>query len=90
VALRGLVLNDASVGSANGTPDGVDAVAAALVCGGKQRRGRRPGRAGRAFAQGDAQIEAGLTTPRHCFAPVVLVRERHQGKVGGWLVATGF
>ena len=34
VTLHGLVLNDASVGNANGTPDGVDAVAAALVCGG--------------------------------------------------------
>jgi hypothetical protein len=33
--VHGLVLNDASTGDANGTPDGVDGVAAAVVCGGK-------------------------------------------------------
>src|SRR4249920_2262967 len=35
VEVYGLVLNDASTGDANGTPDGVDGVAAAVVCGGK-------------------------------------------------------
>src|ERR1700689_5083900 len=34
VDLHGLVLNDASVGEFNGSPDGVDAVAVAAVCGG--------------------------------------------------------
>ena len=77
MALHGLVLNDASVGNANGTPDGVDAAAAALVC-------------GRGSAAVAAQAEPRLTRPRHCFAPVVIVRERHQGKIGGWLAATGF
>ena len=33
--VKGLVLNDASTGHFNGTPDGVDGVAAAVVCGGK-------------------------------------------------------
>ncbi len=33
VELHGLVLNDASVGAFNGSPDGVDAVAVAVVCG---------------------------------------------------------
>ena len=34
VDLHGLVLNDASVGQFNGTQDGVDAVAVAIVCSG--------------------------------------------------------
>ena len=34
VDLHGLVLNDASTGQFNGTPDGVDAVAVAVVCAG--------------------------------------------------------
>ena len=32
VEVKGLVLNDASTGDSNGTPDGVDGVAAAVVC----------------------------------------------------------
>ncbi len=40
VTLHGLVLNDASVGKFNGSPDGVDAVAAALICGGSNAAGR--------------------------------------------------
>ena len=34
VKVKGLVLNDASTGDSNGTPDGVDAVAAAVICSG--------------------------------------------------------
>ena len=33
--VHGLVLNDESTGQFNGTPDGVDAVAAAVICDGK-------------------------------------------------------
>jgi hypothetical protein len=89
--LHGLVLNDASTGSANGSPDGVDAVAIALVCG--------AGSAATVAAQtdavalgkgGDARVDAKLSLARECIAPVVLVRERYEGKIGGWLAATGF
>jgi hypothetical protein len=37
VDIRGLVLNDPSVGKYDGSPDGVDAVAAAVVCRGKSQ-----------------------------------------------------
>ena len=90
MALRGLVLNDASVGSADGTPDGVDAVAAALVCGGSNAAVVAQAEPVTLSPKGDAHIEARLTMPGHCFAPVVIVRERCQGKIDGWLVATGF
>ena len=33
--VKGLVLNDVTTGNFNGTPDGVDGVAAAVLCGGR-------------------------------------------------------
>ncbi len=38
---------------------------------------------------GDAKISAKLTLPNGCIAPVVVLRERYEGKVGWWLAATG-
>jgi hypothetical protein len=90
VTLHGLVLNDASVGKFNGSPDGVDAVAAAVICGGSAAAVAAQAEPVTLSPKGDAQIEAKLTMPQHCFAPVVVVRERYQGKIGGWLAATGF
>jgi hypothetical protein len=90
VTLHGLVLNDASVGQANGSPDGVDAVAVALVCGGASAAVAAQAEPVALSTKGDAQIEAKLPMPQHCFAPVVIVRERYEGKIGGWLAATGF
>ena len=90
VTLHGLVLNEASVGNANGTPDGVDAVAAALVSGGSNAAVAAQAEPVTLSPKGDVRIEARLAMPRHCFAPVVIVRERYQGKIGGWLAATGF
>jgi hypothetical protein len=90
VTLHGLVLNDASVGQFNGSPDGVDAVAAAVICGGSNAAVAAQAEPMTLSPKGDAQIEAKLTMPQHCFAPVVVVRERYQGKIGGWLAATGF
>ena len=43
VQVSGLVLDDASVGVANGTADGVDAIAVAIVCGGKVTAQAEPG-----------------------------------------------
>jgi hypothetical protein len=37
---------------------------------------------------GDAGIEATLSIPKLCVDPVVLVRERYEGKIGGGLATT--
>jgi hypothetical protein len=84
--VKGLVLDDTSTGSFNGTPDGVDGVAAAVVCGGK------------VAAQsvvvplsktGDATVNVKVSVPTTCTTPVIVLRERYEGKIGGWLAATG-
>ena len=88
--VKGLVLNDTSTGAANGTPDGVDGVAAAVVC-------QTPS-GGSVAAQtdvvalskeGNAKIKAHVNLPS-CIAPVIVLRERYEGKIGGWLAATGY
>jgi hypothetical protein len=86
----GLVLNDTTVGEFNGTPDGVDAVAAAVIC---------HGPSGAAVAaqtelalldkKGNAKVEAKVSLPQGCVGPIVVLRERYEGKIGGWLAATG-
>ena len=90
VEVKGLVLNDASTGDSNGTPDGVDGVAAAVVCHGIS--------AFKVGAQtdvvplsktGDATIKSKVSVPADCTKPVIVVRERYEGKIGGWLAATG-
>jgi hypothetical protein len=85
VNLEGLVLNDASTGQANGTPDGVDAVAIALVCGGKVAAQTPPVPLSR---NGDAKVDAKVDAPKNCDSPMLLVRERYEGKIGGWLAAS--
>ncbi len=88
--VKGLVLNDTSTGTSNGTPDGVDGVAAAVVC-------HNPGGATVAAQtdvvplskEGDAKIKAHVNLPS-CIAPTIVLRERYEGKIGGWLAATGF
>jgi hypothetical protein len=90
VSLHGLVLNDASVGKFNGSPDGVDAVAAALICGGSSAAVVAQTEPVALSSTGNATIDAKLTLPPHCYAPVLVVRERYEGKIGGWLAATGF
>jgi len=89
--LNGLVLNDKTVPSdMNGTANGVTEVVATLVC-------REAGGA-KAVAEttrvplsksGDAKINTNLTVPKDCAAPVVVIREIWEGKVGGWLARTG-
>jgi hypothetical protein len=90
VKVNGLVLNDASVGQYNGTPDGVDAVAAAVICHGPS--------GATVVAQldpvplsksGDAKAEGKVSLPNGCVGPVVVLRERYEGKIGGWLAGTG-
>ncbi len=90
VELRGLVLNDPTTAKYNGTPDGVDAVAVAVVCGGTSASVVAQAEPVALSQKGDAMIDAKLAMPAHCFAPVVLVRERYEGKIGGWLAASGF
>lgn len=90
VELHGLVLNDPTTAKYNGSPDGVDAVAVTVVCGGTNGSVAAQAEPVTLSQKGDATIDVKLTMPAHCFAPVVLVRERYQGKIGGWLAATGF
>lgn len=90
VEVKGLVLNDTSVGEFNGTPDGVDAVAAAVICNGPSGAAV----AGQSDAmpldkKGNAKVEAKLSLPNGCVGPVVVLRERYEGKIGGWLAGTG-
>jgi hypothetical protein len=89
--VSGLVLNDKTVPSdVNGTADGVTEVVASLVC--KEAGGAK------AVAEtmrvplsksGDAKIQTNLTVPKDCAAPVLVIREIWEGKVGGWLARTG-
>lgn len=90
VEVKGLVLNDASVGQYNGSPDGVDAVAAAVIC---------HGPSGASVAaqldpvplskEGNAKAKGKVSLPNGCVGPVVVLRERYEGKIGGWLAGTG-
>jgi len=84
--VKGLVLDDASTGDANGTADGVDAVAPAVVCGDKVAAQGKPVKLSKS---GNAKGSAKLAIPSGCTAPVVILRERYEGKIGGWLAATG-
>ena len=86
VQVGGLVLDDTSVGDANGTADGVDAVAVAVLCGGKVAAQTDPVALTK---QGDAKITGTISVPQGCASPVVVVRERYEGKIGGWLASTG-
>ena len=85
VEVKGLVLNDASTGQANGTPDGVDGVAAGVLCGGKvvAQTDAVP-----LSKEGDAKIDTRVSVPSDCAKPVIVLRERYEGKIGGWLAAT--
>lgn len=90
VEVKGLVLNDVTVGEYNGTPDGVDAVAAAVICHGPSGAAVAAQTAAVPLAQnGNAKVVATLSLPNGCVGPVVVLRERYEGKIGGWLAATG-
>jgi hypothetical protein len=39
--------------------------------------------------KGDAKVEAKLSLPNGCVGPVIVLRERYEGKIGGWLAGTG-
>ena len=84
--VKGLVLDDASTGDANGTADGVDAVAPAVVCGDKVAAQGKPVKLSKS---GNAKGSAKLKVPSDCATPVVILRERYEGNIGGWLAATG-
>jgi hypothetical protein len=88
VDIRGLVLNDPSVGKFDGSPDGVDAVAVAVVCGGKSGTVAAQTEPASLSQNGDVRIDATVSVPKSCADPIVLIRERYEGKIGGWLAAT--
>ena len=83
--VKGLVLDDASTGEFNGTADGVDAVAAAVLCGGKVAAQTGVVALSK---DGNAKINTKVTVPADCAMPVIVLRERYAGKIGGWLAAT--
>lgn len=88
--VKGLVLNDASTGQFNGTPDGVDGVAAAVICSGPAGAAVAAQTAVVPLAKnGDAKVEVKVSLPNGCIAPVIVLRERYEGNIGGWLAATG-
>jgi hypothetical protein len=78
VQVSGLVLDDASVGDANGTADGVDAIAVAIVCGGKVIAQAEPVPLTK---EGVAKLTGKLAVLENCASPVVVVRERYDGSV---------
>lgn len=88
VEVKGLVLNDASTGESNGTPDGVTHVVATLICGGNVAAAAE--RVPLSNPKGEAKVEAKLTMPAKCDKPVILLREIWEGKIGGWLAGAGF
>ncbi len=88
VEVKGLVLNDASTGEFNGTPDGVTDVVATVICGGQIAGAAE--RVALSNPKGEAKIDAKITLPAKCEKPVVLLREIWEGKVGGWLAGAGF
>jgi hypothetical protein len=86
------VLNDPTLpADVNGTADGVMEVVGSVVCSGGgtskvvAETGRFP-----LSKSGDARIKAKVDLPKGCAAPIILVREIWEGKIGGWLAATGF
>lgn len=83
----GLVLNDETVGEFDGTPDGVTGVAGAVICNGSVVA---QSEVAPLDSSGHAMIEAKLALPGNCLAPAVALREQYEGKIGGWLAATGF
>ena len=90
VVVKGLVLNDTSVGKFNGTPDGVDAVAAAVICHGASGAAVAAQTDAMPLSQkGNAKVEAKVSLPNGCVRPVIVLRERYEGKIGGWLAGTG-
>jgi hypothetical protein len=92
IEVKGLVLNDTSLPpDVNGTADGVTEVVATLVCtgGGAVRVAAESSRVPLSKS-GDANVNTTLTLPKNCAAPALLIREIWEGKIGGWLAATGF
>jgi hypothetical protein len=90
VEVKGLVLTDTTVGEFNGTPDGVDAVAAAVLCNGPDGlKVAAQTDAAPLSKKGDAKIKAKVDLPHGCVGPIIVLRERYEGKIGGWLAATG-
>lgn len=90
VEVRGLVLNDPTTEAYNGTPDGVDGVAAAVLCSSPEGMKIAAQTEVVPLAKsGDAKVKAKVALPGGCIAPVVVLRERYEGNIGGWLAATG-
>ena len=92
IEVKGLVLNDPTLpADVNGTADGVAEVVGSVVCsgGGASKVVAETGRFPLSKA-GNAKIKTNVKLPAGCIAPIILIREIWEGKIGGWLAATGF
>ena len=67
----------------------VDGVAAAVVCPTSSGGSVAAGGVVALSKEGNAKIRAHVNLPGS-IAPVIVLRERYGGKVGGWLAATGY
>jgi len=63
-----------------------DGVAVAVVCGGKVAAQTDVVPLSK---DGNAKIDKKVSVPSDCVNPVIVLRERYEGKIGGWLAATG-
>ena len=59
-----------------------NAIAVAVLCDGKVAAQADPVPLSK---QGDAKFAGKLALPENCGSPALVVRERYQGKIGGWL-----
>src|SRR6266403_4721565 len=73
-----------------GTTGPVNSVSASLVCGGAGGTVVATTDAVALSADGNAEIESGISLPATCFGPVVLVRAVFNGTPGPWIASTGF
>jgi hypothetical protein len=83
--VQGLVLDDPTTEKFNGTPDGVDGLAAAVICQDKVAAQTDTVPLNQA---GDATIQAKVEVPANCPGAKIVMRERYEGKISGWLAST--
>ena len=69
VNIRGLVLNDPSVGKYDGSPDGVDVVAVTVVCRGKRGLVAAQTEPVALSQNGDVRIDTRVSVPEACADP---------------------
>ena len=95
VEVQGLLLTTGAPANLVGTVGPVQMVAASLVCGGSGGAVAASTHGVPLSPAGNAEIEATVTVPATCFAPVILVRAFNTGaaigsQLGPFIAVTGF